>query len=161
MTLQTLAQTTIQADIERVFDYSTDCQNMPKLFTGYQIIPGIASATTDDGLPLREGGQRIVRNQDGSVLTETITGLQRPHLQAYQFVGGLKAPLSWLVSAAGGEWRYERVDQETLVTWKFWFDTRNALANFIFDALIRKTFQGAQQQCLEQLKQQLESEKSD
>lgn len=157
MKVQTQAQVTIKADITQVFDYSIDCQNLPMLFTGYQSIPAIVRVQTSDGLPLREGGTRIVANSDGSLVEEVITVLQRPHTQQYRLIKGLKPPFSWLVRSAIGHWRYETVPSGTQVTWQFEFETFNVLAGWLVQLVVKTPFQKAQAACLEKLNRQLSS----
>lgn len=152
MQIQTHAQILIQAQIEQVFDASIDCQNLPQFFTGYQAIPGIESATTADGLPLREGGTRIVQNRDRSTVEETILALKRPMLQEYVLVKGLKPPFSWLVDRASGKWVYQTVETGTQVDWTFTFDSLNIIAAWLIQLLVKKPFQKAQEICLGNLK---------
>ena len=116
MNIQTSVQITISADVERVFDYSIDCQNLPIFFTGYQSIPAILSASTTDGLPLHEGSMRIVNNSDGSAIAEIITTLQRPTVQAYKLIRGFKPPFAWLVHSASGKWLYNATNPGTHIT---------------------------------------------
>ncbi|MDX2096688.1 MAG: SRPBCC family protein [Leptolyngbyaceae cyanobacterium bins.59] len=156
MQIQTRAQVLINADIETVFDTSTNCQNLPKFFTGYQAIPAIVSAKTGDGLPLREGGTRIVVNSDGSSIEEVIVGLKRPELQKYQLVKGFKPPFSWLVRLASGDWSYQAIGAQTQVTWNFRFEVRNIVAYSIFRLLVQEPFQKAQEICLANLKGYIE-----
>lgn len=156
MLIQTSVQMVIHAPIQQVFDWSIDCQNLPRFFTGYRAIPAILNATTTDGLPLHEGSTRIVQNSDGSNITERIVSLQRPTLQAYKLLHGFKPPFAWLVRSASGQWLYEAIDSRTQITWKFEFEMQHLLAYVVFLALIKHSFQTAQSICLENLKQAIE-----
>jgi hypothetical protein len=156
MNIKTSVQITISADIEGVFDYSIDCQNLPMLFTGYQSIPAILSATTTDGLPLHEGSMRIVNNSDGSAIEEIITALQRPTVQAYKLIRGFKPPLAWLVHSASGKWSYNATHSGTHITWTFEFKMQHLLAYLFFLAVVKRPFQTAQRICLENLKRVIE-----
>lgn len=154
--VQTRVQLSIDAPIEQVFDWSIDCQNLPKLFTGYQAIPAIVSATTTDGLPLHEGSTRIVQNSDGSVIEEAIVSLQRPTLQAYKLLCGFKPPFAWLVRSASGQWSYRTLNSGTHITWQFEFEMQHVLAYVVFLAMVKYPFQISQSICLENLKQAIE-----
>ena len=156
MLIQTSAQTSINAPIERVFDGSIDCQNLPRCFTGYQAIPAILSATTTDGLSLHAGSTRIVHNSDGSKITERIISLQRPTLQAYKLLDGFKPPFSWLLRSASGQWSYQVIDSGTQITWQFKFEMRHLLAYVVFLAMVKHPFQTAQNICLANLKRTIE-----
>ena len=90
MKVHSASEVTITANIEKVFDAATDCQNLSKFFTDYRTIPGILKASTIDDLPLHEGSTRVVHNSDGSVIEESITMLQRPTVQNYRLVKGLR-----------------------------------------------------------------------
>ena len=156
MQIQTNAQVTINDSIESVFDISTDCQNLPKFFTGYKAIPAIVSAKTFDGLPLHKGSTRIVNNSDGSSVEEIIVEVRRPTIQKYQLIKGLKPPFSWLVSIASGSWLYETIDTRTKITWEFNFEVRNIFAYWIFLLLVKNPFQRSQEICLENIKSYIE-----
>ena len=156
MQIQTNAQVTINDSIESVFDISTDCQNLPKFFTGYKAIPAIVSAKTVDGLPLHTGSTRIVHNGDGSSVEEIIVEVRRPTIQKYQLIKGLKPPFSWLVSIAFGSWLYETIDTRTKITWEFNFEVRNIFAYWIFLLLVKNPFQRSQEICLENIKSYIE-----
>ncbi len=157
MNIQTTAQITISADVERVFDYSIDCHNLPMLFTGYQSIPAIVSASTSDGLPLHEGSMRIVKNSDGSAIAEIITTLQRPTVQAYKLIRGFKPPFAWLVHSASSKWLYNETNSGTHITWQFEFEMQHLLAYLFFLAVVKRPFQTAQRICLENLKRAIAS----
>lgn len=161
MQIQTHAQVVINAGIESVFDASTDCQNLPKFFTGYQGIPAIVSAKTVDGLPLREGSIRIVDSSDGSSIEEVIVSLKRPDTQQYKLVKGFKPPFSWLVRTASGKWSYETLNEtlntQTKVIWNFYFEIPNIFAYLVFYLIVQRPFQKAQEICLRNLKAYVEN----
>jgi hypothetical protein len=157
MHIQTRSQVIIKAQIETVFDVSTDSQNLPKFFAGYQGIPAIVRAKNIDGLPLHEGSIRIVDNSDGSSIEEVIVSLQRPTLQQYQLVKGFKPPFSWLVRTASGQWLYETIDTKTKVTWNFDFEVPNIFAYIIVRLVVQRSFQQAQDICLRNLKEYIEN----
>lgn len=154
--IQTTAKIFINAEPELVFRLSTDNDNLPRFFTGYKQIPAILSAKTADGAPLREGSTRIVKNSDGSEITETIVRLESPTVQEYKLVGGFKPPFSWLVKTAGGRWDYVTATKGTRVTWTFHFETRGFLARTIFLLFVKASFQKAQEICLSNLKKYAE-----
>lgn len=156
MQIQTNAQVIINAGIEAVFDASTDCQNLPKFFTGYKAIPAIVSAKTIDGLPLREGSIRIVENSDGSSIEEVIVMLERPNTQKYELVKGFKPPFSWLVRVASGKWSYETIGAETRIVWNFYFEIPNIFAYLVFRLVVQRPFQQSQEICLRNIKKYVE-----
>ncbi len=156
MLIQTRVQIFIDAPIEQVFDASIDCQNLPKFFTGYQVIPAIVRATTTDGLPLHKGSTRIVQNRDGSEIEETIVALQRPTSQAYKLLNGFKPPFSWLVRSASGQWSYQKINVGTHIIWQFELEMQNRLAYVVFLALFKHPFKTAQNICLTNLKRTIE-----
>ncbi|HBB34944.1 MAG TPA: SRPBCC family protein [Cyanobacteria bacterium UBA8803] len=157
MNLKTQVQIIIKAAPEKVFDCAIDCQNLPKFFIGYKSIPAIVSARTTDGLTLRQGSTRIVKNSDGSEIEEAIVTLKRPHIQEYQLIKGFKPPFTWLVRSASGKWLYEAIDSGTRITWHFNFEMRNMLAFLIFRTVLKPPFQEAQKICLENIKKFIET----
>ncbi|HLP87118.1 MAG TPA: SRPBCC family protein [Nostocaceae cyanobacterium] len=156
MLIKTNAQIIINENIESVFDISTDCENLPKFFTGYQPIPAIVNAKTLDELPLHEGSTRIVNNSDGSSVEEILVQLERPHVQAYKLIKGLKPPFSFLVRSAQGKWIYTNTDSGVKVDWEFEFEISNILGYLIFNLAVKKPFQKAQEICLENIKKYIE-----
>lgn len=152
MNIKTSAHILIDATQELVFDYSIDCQKLPKFFTGYKSIPAIFSAKTTDGLPLHEGSIRIVNNTDGSEIEEVIVKLNRPEIQEYKLIKGFKPPFIWLVRSASGKWLYEATGSGTTITWQFEFEMQNLFAYLFFTALVKRSFQEAQRICLENIK---------
>ncbi|AFZ27565.1 Polyketide cyclase / dehydrase and lipid transport [Cylindrospermum stagnale PCC 7417] len=161
MKITTIAEIMIKADIEDVFDSSTDDQNLPRYFTGYKLIPAIVSARTTDSLPLHQGSKRIITNRDGSEIVELITALKRPAIQEYKLIQGFKPPFSLLVDSAAGRWLYTSGDSGTRIVWNFEFKMKNYLAYLFFLVAVKMAFQKAQVICLENLKSFLESPKAD
>jgi hypothetical protein len=112
-------------------------------------------------MPVCTGSRRIVSNSDGSVVEELIVRLQRPEIQEYRLLNGLKPPFSWLVCSACGQWLYETLDSTpnsvTKITWVFKFEMRNFPAYLLFLFTVNDAFQKAQEICLENLKRYIET----
>lgn len=155
--IQTKAKIVVEAEPETVFRLSTDNENLPRFFTGYKQIPAIVHARTADGLPPKQGGNRVVRNSDGSEIEEIIVRLESPTVQEYKLISGFKPPFSRLVKSASGRWDYvETATGGTEITWTFSFETRGLIAETIFRLAVKAAFQKAQEICLFNLKKHAE-----
>jgi uncharacterized protein YndB with AHSA1/START domain len=155
--IQTKAKVVTKAEPEIVFRLSTDNENLPLFFTGYKQVPAIISARTADGLPLKQGCTRVVKNSDGSEIEEIIIRLESPAVQEYKLISGFKPPVSWLVKSANGRWDYVKTATGgTEITWTFNFETRNFITETIFRLAVKSEFQKAQEICLSNLKKYVE-----
>lgn len=146
----------IKAAPELVFDWATDPAKMPQFFRGYKGIPGIKKVEIE-GREIQAGTLRKVYNTDNSVIDEEIIDFTRPHQHSYRLISGFKPPFSWLVTTGGGTWTFSNSDQGTIVDWQFYFQLRSIVAYPIMTKLILPQFQKAQQLCLLQIKQMIES----
>jgi hypothetical protein len=157
MKLQTNTSIEIFASPETVFDFSTNHLNLPKVFTGYGPVPAILKAETLENEPFQAGSIRRVYNADGSVIDEKMIELSRPTQQQYQLVRGFKPPFSWLFQGAGGDWTFSPTASGTLVEWKFNFVLTSPIVYPVASVLIHSFFVRAQQQCLINIKQLIET----
>ncbi|WP_158540829.1 SRPBCC family protein [Thiomonas sp. X19] len=152
MSLSCTAQATLPCSAEAAFDLSADPVRFPPLFRGYGLIPSIRSITLLS--PLALGCERRVANSDGSVLTERVTALQRPHLHAYT-LSGFRPPFSWLVRQGVASWTFAHTTDATgaargcAVEWRYTFTPRAALSQPFVALLLRCCMQPAMQRSLD------------
>ena len=137
----------VPAAPHEVFDFVVDPESPPLVFKGAGPVPGVSRVELLDGEP-RVGGRYVVYNDDGSAVTREITAMDRPDRHAYALVDGFKFPFSLLIRSAEGEWRFERRDVRTLVTWTFTFALSTILVWGLAYPLLRLVFRRAMEDCL-------------
>ncbi len=160
MKIQSQAAIEIKASPEKVFDYATNLENLPKVFKGYRVIPAISKAEIAGKGEMQQGVTRRVTNSDNSIIDEEIIALKRPTKQIYRLVKGFKPPFSFLVKSGGGDWTFTptpNTTNSTFITWEFYFELTSPLAYPIMAFIMSRYFQKAQQLCLNEIKKNLET----
>jgi hypothetical protein len=160
MDIRLVESVVIEATRDRVFAFVTQPDAPARTFRGHGPVPAAVRAEIEGGGPLRVGAIRKVHNSDGSVVDEEIVALDAPARQAYRLVRGIKAPLSWLVRGAHGDWRLDGDGARTRVTWTFTF----VLRVFLFwpvAALVGRAFRKAMAKALAETKRQVEAGPAD
>jgi hypothetical protein len=145
MIVKTQATRRFCATPETVYDLIVDATRFPRTFTGYGPIPAVSTIVLDG--PLRVGGTRRISNADGSVLTEHVTGLERPLHHAYTLFG-FRPPFSWLVTLGVADWCIRSKDEGTEVIWRYVFTLSNPLVYPLCMLLIDLFMRRAMQRCL-------------
>lgn len=142
---------------EAVFDFVTRPEAVAETFRGHGPVPGARTSQVVTPGGMRPGAIRRVENTDGSVVDEEIAELERPSVQAYRLVRGLRPPFTWLVRQAGGRWTFTPDGDGTLIRWVFTFELRSFLAWPPARGLLVPPFRRAMQAALEETKRRLET----
>ena len=74
----------IPAERAGVFDFVAAQDVLPKVLTGYGLVPGAASTSDVSGPWDRAGSHRVVHLMDGSTVHEGLTAYERPGYFAYR-----------------------------------------------------------------------------
>jgi hypothetical protein len=74
----------VPGQIGDVFDFLAEEDVLPKVLTGYGLVPGVASTSNVSGPWDRPGSTRIVHLLDGSTVNEGLTHYDRPTYFAYR-----------------------------------------------------------------------------
>jgi hypothetical protein len=157
MKVQSRASIEINALPETVFDCATAPENLPKLFQGYGVIPGIVRVEIVGGGETREGVIRRVTNSDNSLIDEEIIAFKRPTKQTYKLISGFNPPFSFLVCCGGGDWTFTFDNNSTILVWEFYFQLTSILAYPLMAFIMLVYFQKAQQRCLSEIKKSVEN----
>lgn len=131
--------------IEQVFRCSVDPIGFPTLFRGFGPIPALTRIELDQ--PLGAGVTRHVHSADGAVMLESVRMYDPPYRHAYTLLG-IKAPLSWLVSAGHADWRFDSSELGTLVHWHYRFELTSPIVWPLAFPLLRLFMLTAMQRCL-------------
>ena len=133
------------ADRPSIYGLMIDADGFPACFTGYGLIPAIRRIRLAE--PLAVGVMRHIYNADNTVLTETVTILDKPNHHAY-ILRGFSAPFSWLVKQGEADWQLDEIPGGTRVTWTYHFLLTTALLYPLCFFLLKFFMQRAMQRCL-------------
>jgi hypothetical protein len=141
-------QLLIPTNRTEVFDFVAAQDVLPKVLTGYGLVPGVASTSGVSGPWDRAGSHRVVHLLDGSTVDEGLTAYDRPGHFAYR-VSNPSFALKHLMSHAGGEWWFEPAEGGTHVRWTYTFHAKNRLTKFPLALFVNTQWKGYMDVCLE------------
>jgi hypothetical protein len=114
---------------------------LPKILTGYGLVPGVASTSDISGPWDRPGSHRIVHLLDGSTVNEGITAYDRPSYFAYR-VSNPSFALKHLMTEARGQFWFAPAKGGTSVTWIYTFQAKNHLAKLPLMLFVKTQWKG-------------------
>jgi len=97
-----------------VFRAATALANLPRMFPGFGVVPGVLEATVDG--PVQAGALRKVKTKDGGAVEERIVEHEEPRSHKY-ILEGIRPPFSWIVKKGESAWQFQEHEGETLVVW--------------------------------------------
>ncbi|MFZ6757036.1 SRPBCC family protein [Undibacterium sp. Ji50W] len=137
----------IPGDISDVFDFVAAQDVLPKILTGYGLVPGVASTSNVSGPWDQPGSTRIVHLLDGSTVNEEITHYDRPSYFAYR-VSDPSFSLKHLMSYARGQFWFTPTEGGTQVTWTYTFLARNSFTKIPLGLFVGTQWKGYMDVCL-------------
>lgn len=137
----------IPGEIKDVFDFVAAQDVLPKILTGYGLVPGVASTSDVSGPWDRPGSTRTVHLLDGSSVREGLTHYDRPAFFAYR-VSDPSFSLKHLMSHACGQWWFVAVEGGTQAKWAYTFHARNGLAAIPLRLFVGTQWKGYMKVCL-------------
>jgi len=137
----------IPGDIRDVFDFIAAQDVLPKILTGYGLVPGVASTSDVSGPWDQPGSTRIVHLLDGSTVNEGVTHYDRPAYFAYR-VSDPSFSLKHLMSYARGQFWFVRAEGGTQVKWTYTFRARNGFAKIPLRLFVSTQWKGYMDVCL-------------
>ena len=133
--------------IQEVFDFVTAENVLPKILTGYGMVPGVAFTSDVSGPWDRPGSHRVVHLTDGSTVNEGLTHYDRPSYFAYR-VSDPSFALKHLMTQARGEFWFQPADGGTKVKWTYTFQAKNGLAKLPLLLFVKSQWKGYMDRCL-------------
>jgi hypothetical protein len=124
-----------------VFDFIAAEDVLPKILTGYGLLPGVAGTSDISGPWDQPGSHRLVHLADGSTVHEGLTDYDRPSYFAYR-VSDPSFALKHLMTEARGQFWFEAVDGGTKVKWTYTFQARNRLAKIPLTPFVKTQWKG-------------------
>lgn len=140
----------IPGNIGDVFDFIAAQDVLPKILTGYGLVPGVASTSDVSGPWDRPGSTRTVHLLDGSTVREGITHYDRPAFFAYR-ISNPSFSLKHLMSHACGQWWFVAVDGGTQAKWTYTFHARSGLAAIPLRLFAGTQWKGYMKVCLNRI----------
>jgi len=137
----------VPRSIETVFDFVAAEDVLPKILTGYGLVPGVASTSGISGPWDQPGSHRIVHLANGSTVNEGLTDYNRPSFFAYR-VSKPSFALKHLMREARGQFWFMPSDGGTLVKWTYTFQAKNRLAKLPLSLFVKTQWNGYMAVCL-------------
>ncbi|PFH08524.1 polyketide cyclase/dehydrase/lipid transport protein [Collimonas sp. PA-H2] len=137
----------IPGDISDVFDFVAAQDVLPKILTGYGLVPGVASTSNVSGPWDQPGSTRTVHLLDGSTVSEGITHYDRPSYFAYR-VSNPSFSLKHLMSYARGQFWFTPTEGGTQVKWIYMFRARNSFTKIPLRLFVGTQWRGYMDVCL-------------
>lgn len=117
----------VPGDANDVFDFVAAEDVLPKVLTGYGLVPGVVSTSNVTGPWNEPGSSRTVHLGDGNTAHEAVTAYVRPGYFSYR-VSDPTFSLRYLISGARGEWWLTPARGGTQVRWTYTFRAKGPLA---------------------------------
>ena len=133
--------------IQDVFDFVAAEDVLPKILTGYGMVPGVASTSDISGPWDRPGSHRVVHLADGSTANEGVTHYDRPSYFAYR-VSDPSFALKHLMTEARGQFWFEPANGGTRVKWTYTFQAKNRLTKLPLALFVKSQWKGYMDVCL-------------
>ena len=140
-------ETQIEAAVADVFDFVAAEDVLPKVLTGYGLLPGVVKTTGTTGPWDKPGSHRIVNLKDGTTAREEVTAYRRPEYFAYK-TSEYTFALKYLATGATGEWWFERGGHGTKVRWTYSFQGKNIITYVPLSLFARTQWAGYMKVCL-------------
>ena len=144
----TTIEAVIDARIEDVFDFEVAEDVLPKVLTGYGLIPPIVGTSGNTAPWDQPGAVRIVHLKGGATAREQVTDWVRPTYFAYcstDFTFSLKH----LATKAEGQWWFEERDGRTHVRWTYTFTAKGPVSAVLLQLFARTQWAGLMRRCMQ------------
>ena len=137
----------IPGPIRDVFDFVAAEDVLPKVLTGYGLVPGVGHTSDITGPWSEPGSRRIVHLLDGSTVHEGLTRYDRPRYFAY-CVSDPSFALRHLMIDAKGEWWFTETDEGSRALWTYTFRAKNRLAKLPLGLFVGTQWKGYMDVCI-------------
>lgn len=132
---------------QELFDFVAAEDVLPKILTGYGMVPGVAFTSDVSGPWDGSGSQRIVHLADGSTVEEELTRYDRPSYFSYR-VSKPSFALKHLMTEARGEFWFEVAEAGTKVKWTYTFRAKNRFTKLPLMLFVKSQWKGYMDVCV-------------
>jgi hypothetical protein len=147
LTVEAIMKTDIAAAIEPVFDFVSAEDVLPKVLTGYGLLPGVASTSGNTGPWNRPGSSRTVHLADGNTAREEVTAYERPNYFAYR-TDNYSFALKYISTGAKGQWWFNADNGLTHIKWSYAFTAKGPFTAVLLSLFVRSQWAGYMRVCL-------------
>lgn len=140
-------ETLIHAKIEDVFDFEVGEDVLPKVLTGYGLIPAVVATSGNTGPWNTPGSARTVHLKGGDTAREEVTDWLRPSYFAYR-TSDFTFALKYLATEARGQWWFEDRDGRTHVRWTYTFTPKGRIRGLLLRMFARTQWAGLMRLCM-------------
>lgn len=143
---------TVEADIDatvaRVFDFSVAEDVLPKVLTGYGLVPGVVGTSGHTGAWDVPGSSRAVHLKGGDTAREEVTEWVRPSYFAYR-VSDFTFALKHLATEGRGQWWFEERNGRTHARWTYTFTPKGPVSAVVLRLFVRTQWAGYMRVCMQ------------
>jgi hypothetical protein len=139
-----------------VFDFVAAEEVLPKVLTGYGLLPAVVRTSGNTGPWDQPGSARTVHLADGSTAREQVTAYERPVYFAYR-TSDYAFALRYLANSAEGQWWFKKDGSGTQVRWTYTFRAKNWLASIPLALFVRTQWVGYMRTCIRNVQHQFGS----
>jgi hypothetical protein len=137
----------VPGGIADVFDFVAGEDVLPKILTGYGLVPAVAFTSGVSGPWHEVGSHRIVHLADGSTAEERVTQYDRASYFAYR-VSNPSFALKYLMTEARGQFWFVQENGGTRIKWTYTFAPKNAFARIPLMLFVKTQWKGFMKVCL-------------
>jgi hypothetical protein len=134
-------QTNINAPIEAVFDFVAAEEVLPKVLTGYGLLPKVVRTSGNTGPWDKPGSSRTVHLADGTTSREEVTDYKRPGYFAYR-TSNYTFALRYLANSAEGQWWFDESQGQTHIRWTYTFTANGAVTAILLSLFVKSQWAG-------------------
>ena len=146
----------ILARLEPTFDFVVGEDVLPKVLTGYQLLPAVVRTSGNTGPWDSPGSLRTVHLADGTTAREQVTAYEVPRYFAYR-TSDYTFALRYLATHADGQWWFEQHNNGTKVRWTYTFHSRSWFSAVLLAMFVRTQWVGLMRTCIMNLQRILEA----
>jgi hypothetical protein len=139
-----------------VFDFVAAEDVLPKVLTGYGLLPGVVRTSGNTGPWDQPGSARTVHLADGNTAREQVTAYEQPVYFAYR-TSDYTFALRYLANSAEGQWWFKKDGSGTQVRWTYTFRGKNWLASIPLALFVQTQWVGYMRTCLRNVERQFRS----
>lgn len=140
-------EVTIPAGKEPVFDFVTAEDVLPKVLTGYGLLPAVVRTSGNTGPWDRPQSVRTVHLADGNTAREQVTAYTRPKYFAYR-TSDVTFALRYIAKFAEGQWWFEDDPNGTKVRWTYTFHAKGWLTSMLLWMFTKTQWVGYMRVCI-------------
>lgn len=144
----TTLHTAISAPIGAVFDFVAAEDVLPRVLTGYGLLPAVDFTSGNTGPWDRPGSSRTVHLADKTTSREEVTAYRRPGYFAYR-TSDYTFALKYLARSADGQWWFDESGRQTNVRWTYTFEARGPITALLLQVFARFQWAGYMRVCLQ------------